>query len=299
VFDEQNRYYRSADGTHIFYTIKPCPGAEYSLLLIHGMASNHTRWSEFLENTKLSHQMVLLRPDLRGHGRSMTQHTFGHVLWTLDLHAILQQENLRQVFIAGHSMGAQLALHYAATYPDQVPGLILIDPTFPNDLKGWLKLARRLRYPLGVVLMMSRLMSRILQHNKKFPYCDLHALDIQTREQLTLRNPVYLSKLYSSPRFDLRFMPLANYLQDIYETVRPLPELKSIHCPVLLLLSKKSSIVHVNSEDHFAKTTEVELVSIESNHWPLTEKPDQTRQAIDDWCYKQLEKSMSYCDEQL
>ena len=40
-----------------------------------------------------------------------------------------------------------------------------------------------------------------------------------------------IAKLYTKPSADLRYMPLANYLQDLYEVVRPLPPLESITQP--------------------------------------------------------------------
>ena len=45
-----------------------------------------------------------------------------------ELHALLQAAGLRGPYIlAGHSLGGFFARHYAATYPEEVAGLVLID----------------------------------------------------------------------------------------------------------------------------------------------------------------------------
>ena len=41
-----------------------------TLVLLHGLASNSTRWWHFAANTRLREGWKLLRPDLRGHAGS-------------------------------------------------------------------------------------------------------------------------------------------------------------------------------------------------------------------------------------
>jgi pimeloyl-ACP methyl ester carboxylesterase len=69
-----------------------------------------------------------------------------------DLHAMLEAAQIPRPFIlAGHSFGGLLVWAYAARYPEQVAGLVLIDPLSPSE---WLNItpahARMLR--LGVTL---------------------------------------------------------------------------------------------------------------------------------------------------
>ena len=44
-------------------------GASGTVLLVHGLASNASRWAEFAQASRLPPDWALLRVDLRGHGR--------------------------------------------------------------------------------------------------------------------------------------------------------------------------------------------------------------------------------------
>jgi pimeloyl-ACP methyl ester carboxylesterase len=59
------------------------------VLLLHGLASNLTRWSEFVERTTLSDDRDLIRVDLRGHGDSPTRGPISLESWSVDLLALL------------------------------------------------------------------------------------------------------------------------------------------------------------------------------------------------------------------
>jgi pimeloyl-ACP methyl ester carboxylesterase len=61
------------DGATISYRIVKGETPRRAMVLIHGMASNMTRWSEFVEQTGLRDSWDLLRLDLRGNGRSISR----------------------------------------------------------------------------------------------------------------------------------------------------------------------------------------------------------------------------------
>lgn len=52
----------------------------------------------------------------------------------VDLHTLLEQANVPGPYVlAGHSFGGLYALTYAARYPDQIAGLVIVDTTAPRD----------------------------------------------------------------------------------------------------------------------------------------------------------------------
>ena len=113
---EKARHLRRPDGARIAYRITEPrqPGEAPALLLIHGLASNLTRWSEFVEHTRLTRTQPVIRLDLRGHGGSLTRHRIGLDLWCDDLSALLDATGQDRALVIGHSLGAQVALHFAA-----------------------------------------------------------------------------------------------------------------------------------------------------------------------------------------
>ena len=82
-----------------------------------------------------SYQVVLM--DSRGHGKSQ----FGKRKLSLDLmvedvHGLLEEIDVRHAILFGYSDGANLALHFAASYPSRVSRVIAVSPNVrPEGLK--------------------------------------------------------------------------------------------------------------------------------------------------------------------
>lgn len=71
----------------------------------------------------------MVAPDLLGHGRSPWR-----APWTIDANVAALAEVLTEpVVVVGHSFGGAIALHLAATRPELVKGLVLLDPAVGLD----------------------------------------------------------------------------------------------------------------------------------------------------------------------
>jgi pimeloyl-ACP methyl ester carboxylesterase len=258
-----------------------------SVMFLHGLASNMSRWSEFVANTSLSESRDLIRVDLRGHGESMTRRAFSLETWTSDLVAILAQEKASRAIVVGHSLGAQAALHFGVSHPEKLAGLVLIDPIFREAVLPAKRSVVRNAPLYSAAASVIRFFNRIGIHRGALPPLDLHALDLKAREALATDDPVALEKFvaqYSSTRADLKHIPHANYLQDMVEMFRALPPLSPIACPVLALRSavagyQDDAIV----EARLREMQRVEIQAIDCHHWPLTERPVEVRTAIEQW----------------
>ncbi len=273
------------DGTTVGYRLWRSGGGRNVLVMIHGAASNLTRWSEYVDCSALRESWDLLRIDLRGHASSMSRRHIGIEVWCEDLKAILDREHYERAVIIGHSLGAHVALYFRDRFPDRVRALILIDPVFPENLTGKLRLARNLRWVLQWTVWTIRLLNRLGLRRRSFPPRDLHELDETTRRTLANDPHADIGKLYTRPSIDLGFIPVANYIQDMMEVTRTLPPLERIDVPVLVLLSAGATVS--DPERNLAEIRRipgVEIHSINANHWLLTERPKEAREAIDGWC---------------
>src|SRR5215470_9371623 len=99
---DQLKSLRMADGVAVAYRIWKPDRARRLLALLHGVASNMTRWSEFMAHTLLGESWDLLRLDLRGHGLSLYRGRLDMGVWCDDLSAIIRAEGYSDVVIAGH-----------------------------------------------------------------------------------------------------------------------------------------------------------------------------------------------------
>jgi len=290
-FSDQEKHQQVRDGKRIGYRLGRIDRQPRVIAMIHGLASNSTRWSELVIKTSLKEYWDLLRIDLRGHGLSLCRGRISRKKWSHDLRDILHAEGYEESVLIGHSLGAQVAMHYALEDQTNLKGLVLIDPVFDSNLTGLLGIARRFKLVVWFMVIMTWLFNLFGFRKKSFPARDMHELDKKTREFLTNNPDKDIAELYMSPLADLEFLPLANYLQDIIEVVRPVGAIEKIHCPVLVLVSRGASMSDVDKNAaiiHRMPNSHIEY--IDADHWLLTEKPDEARQVIENWCENLLRR---------
>lgn len=276
----------SRDGFELAYWIRQAAEAsDRFLLLVHGGASNHTRWSEFADQTRLTSAWNLLAPDMRGNGESMTRGQQDIALWSDDLVDILEAENAPAAVIAGHSLGAQIAIHFAHRHADRTLALVLIDPLFRSALGRNERRVYRWRWAVRGMVGIIRALNALGLRRRRIPSRDLRELDRETRLRIAGSDSLEaIAREYRALGPILRYMPTANYLRQVLETVRPLPPLEEIAVPALVLLSGGTTIASIEQNRREAsRFPDCEIVTLDANHWPLTETPDAVRDAIDEW----------------
>jgi len=273
----------------VAYYLNASPQPQAVLLCLHGLASNASRWYEYLQHSQLRQQCHLLAMDLCGHGRAMSYDTYTRNDWCNDLGQVLQQYPLPG-FLIGHSLGAQIALSYAKLHPESLAGMVLIDPIFPQALTGRLRTVARFRLLLRLTTALMRLVYKLGWRKRKYVYRDLHQLDLKTRAFLAANPDKGIADLYMDPFADLEFLPLVNYLQDLYEVTRPLPDLSGIRTPTLVLLSAGASTSHVDTNRKILDALpNCEVRSVDADHWLLTEKPVEARKIMDTWVQAKMD----------
>jgi len=280
-----------ADGVSLHYRRRPAGGARRgTVILLHGLASNLTRWSEFVEYTGLREHFDIVRVDMRGHGDSFTRGRIGLHEWSQDLLAVLDREKIDRAILVGHSLGAQVAIHFAGRHPSRAAGLVLIDPVFRGALTRHWRLVTWLSPLAWPLVWLIRGLNRLGLRRRHVPVRDLRRLDESTREKLLSQGKQEeMIARYSSPWPDLKYFPTANYLAEYLELLRALPEPQRIAMPVAVMLS--SGITFTNLDRMRALVARFpagELVELPTYHWPLTEKPREVRAAIEEWVMRRF-----------
>jgi len=133
-------------------------GAGPDLVMLHGLTGNLAVWHLKMVPL-LRDEFRITTYDLRGHGRSdmplAGYTTADHVA---DLEGLLDALDIERVHFVGHSLGADVSLHFALRHPDRVGKMVLIEPAIPalaylrrdNDWEGWAYWARMLKEYAGI-----------------------------------------------------------------------------------------------------------------------------------------------------
>jgi len=128
------------------------------MVMLHGLTGNLAVWHLKMVPL-LRNEFRLTTYDLRGHGRSgmpLTGYTTAdHVS---DLEGLLDALDMERVHFVGHSLGADVSLHFALRNPHRVGKMILIEPAIPalsylrqdENWEGWAYWARMLDEYAGV-----------------------------------------------------------------------------------------------------------------------------------------------------
>ncbi len=117
-----------------------------TVLLLHGLGGDHSIWAEVIE--RLSPDLHVIAPDLRGHGRSPMppNSTFSIEEMESDLVRLIIERTERAphpVHVVGLSAGAFLALRLAREHPGRVKSLVLVngaaycDPHTKEIIQSW------------------------------------------------------------------------------------------------------------------------------------------------------------------
>jgi pimeloyl-ACP methyl ester carboxylesterase len=282
---EATRTFTTDDGAVIAYRLWRPSAPRRTIVAIHGLASNMTRWAEFVATTRLTDGWDILRLDLRGHGGSLHRGRVDMDTWCADLAALLRAEGVSEAVLVGHCLGANLALRFADCEPNLVLGMVLIEPMFRQALLGELARTAALRPLIAAVVPLLRGIAAVGLHRRHLDSLDLEQLDRETRAAMASSGSPFPESRYASIREDLRSLPISVYLQDMLAVTGPLPDLSGIDVPTLALLSAGTTFTDPETTVRLlAAMPDCRIVRVPARHWIPTEKPDAMRRAIEDWC---------------
>ena len=287
---EEIRQLRASDGVRLTYGISRAPEARGTLMLLHGMASNMTRWTEFVQTTELRQTWNLIRLDLRGHAQSIDRGRITLERWSDDLSELLQAEHIDQAVLVGHCMGANLTIQFAHQHPQQTQGVVLIEPIVRHALTGSLRRAAQLRPLISAIVPILRLLASCGLHREKLPELDLQQLDAHTRELMAQYGQNFPTDRYGSVREDLRYVPLVVYLQDLLAVTAELPLQALNNLPVLAMLCTGTGFTDRDATLGWLQGfNQCQIESVPAAHWIPTEQPVLMRELIEKWCQTLLQ----------
>jgi pimeloyl-ACP methyl ester carboxylesterase len=105
-----------------------------AIICIHGLTSNAFHFQAFADELAPDHRVIAY--DLRGRGDSdKPEEGYSIPIHAEDLAELIDELGLQRPIIMGHSLGALIALYFAAHYPDRLSKLVLVDAGAPLPWK--------------------------------------------------------------------------------------------------------------------------------------------------------------------
>lgn len=232
------------------------------LLFLHGWGASHKFWLRAF--TAFSPRFRCLAPDLPGFGLSEKPSgrdwsMDGYVRW---LGAFLDMLRLPRVTLVGHSMGATIALQFAAERPDRVAKLALANPVIRGS-----GLTPTTRFRMNPLVRPFLFMFRPLPSVRRWAAEDFTSVEPLPDELIDdIAAPTYRSATKS---FDaLKRIDLAS-------------SAGSLSMPVLAIGTDRDAVVAADQLDLLPTARRVTIR--ECGHIPQAEKPEEFNRALDDF----------------
>lgn len=100
-------------------------GQGQALIILHGIFGVSDNWVSFARNIEDRFRVFI--PDQRNHGQSPHDPTFNYFALCADLQDFIDEHELENPVILGHSMGGKVAMRFALENPDSLKALIVAD----------------------------------------------------------------------------------------------------------------------------------------------------------------------------
>lgn len=287
LLDGETRHRLAREGALIHWSELPAKSEKPlgTIVLLHGVASNGSRWEEFLDTTELTQRWNFIRMDLRGHAASICRGKARLENWASDVKAVMAEAGVEKAVIVGHSLGAMIALYFAAHYSESVEGAVFLDPLISEALTPKARSMRR-KVPMLVVAEAVTRAMNLLGFNRTIVPQNLRAMDAKAREMIAKGGDELKAFIeqYSSTKADLQYIHLAPYLRDLVEVGRRTPAPEMIKCPALVIAASSGTFTDADGLAAWTKClSDGEIASVQCAHWPMTECPQEVGGVISEW----------------
>jgi pimeloyl-ACP methyl ester carboxylesterase len=238
------------------------------IVLVHGIMSSLQTWDDWTDVLKNNYRVIRL--DLPGYGltgapKDISKFNESYLLNSFS--KFIDDLNLKKFTLVGNSLGGYISAQYAATHPEKVQKLVLIDPIgYPQKLPWILNLATK------------PVISQIAKYYQPPVLIALNVKDVYgDPRRLTKKNLDRYVRMAQRPGATMAYYKTIEMLKARSKKVVPLP-FSSIAAPTLLMWGGKDHWVPENLSKRWL--TDIQgsklVVYPTAGHVPMEEIPQKT-----------------------
>jgi pimeloyl-ACP methyl ester carboxylesterase len=244
------------------------PGEAPATLLLHGIGNYGRYWDFFAD--AVAGRLRLVATDARGHGESgPPADDYAPEEFVADALAVLDALAIERAMVVGHSMGGTHAIRLAATHPDRVARLVIVDAG-PEPMPEGSERARRLS----------------LERPERFANA-AEALAYLHRTSPGYAEEVYANRLrwlFREEDGGLVWRSSRDALASIMTSARhgdPWGDLRAIRCPVLVVRGNRSNVLSAGVAQRMVKTlADGRLLELDAGHNVALDRPRELAKAV-------------------
>ncbi|MFJ7733224.1 alpha/beta fold hydrolase [Lysinibacillus sp. NPDC097231] len=254
-----------------------------TLIFLHGLGSTGLAFGEL---AKLLAEYHVISFDLPGHGYAEALQEEKDYLPTnliVEIEKIIsQQQGNKSFYLIGHSLGAELALHVVARFPEQILGLILLDGGYLSAEK------------LGMTLESELQNVENFCNDTKFPSWEIFIESEKEElsrwsEELEAASRAQVKERDGEIQLTLSVFTAQSMIKGIY--TEPAADILSrVNCPSLLIYATQpaelDTVRKEGIQDLQAKLNNLEVESIaEAGHDIFRDAPNCIAKKIKQWIH--------------
>ena len=248
-------------------------GEGQPLIILHGLFGQSDNWNtlakQFSENG-----LEVYTVDQRNHGLSPHSDEWNYKVMSEDILELIEDNNLKNVILLGHSMGGKTAMQFAINHPKCLDKLIVVDiapKLYPIHHQGVLQALREVDFNL---LKTRKEVEAVLSK---------YISDFGTK-QFLLKNIFWLDDTEMAWRFNLKVITeqIENVGQNVEHIGDAMPT--DVVCDVSTLFIRGENSNYVLDEDidliqEIFSNSIVETIS-GAGHWVHAEKPKEFFESV-------------------
>ena len=168
-----------AQGDGIEIKLAEWEGTGTPILCVHGLTANSRCWDVVVRPLVGRHRVLAV--DLRGRGLSdKPANGYSEAHHLRDIKSVIDHLHLDRVVLLGHSLGGYISMGLAATHPEKIAGLILMDAGGDLSQEYWDSVAAAIKPSLDRLEMAFPSKEALYNLMKKAPFFQPWSHEIET-----------------------------------------------------------------------------------------------------------------------